>query len=421
MKKTTKIWGILIKIISIVVSLSIIFTFASCGGKNEDTKENDKEYSNKKDKDKNEKENEETPDNQDKGTLTIGISGPLTGSAKKYGNSVVNGARMAIDEINNSGGINGMELELICYDDEADSGDKAVIAYHNLVDDGMQISLGSVTSGSAKKFCELATEDNIFTLLPTASGEGLTNGKNVFRYCDVDSLQGKTAANYISDNNIAKRVAILYNSTDNYSRNLRDMFVSSAQANGIEIVGEQIFTNDTSSDFSAQLQAIKLSGAELLFIPVYYNEAALIISQAKQIGLNIKFFGCDGLDGILSMPYFETSLFEGVMILGVFTENLNSKTKDFSDKYKQKYGADTLTIFAAQAYDSIYVLKEAIEKAEIKSSMSPSEMCELLSSAICDIEYDGLVAENINWTEDGETTREAYVVKIKNGKYVPAK
>lgn len=417
MKKTAKIWGTLVKVICIVMSLSIVFTFASCGEKNENSKEAEKEYSSKKDKEK----DEEIADNEEKGTLTIGISGPLTGPAEKYGKSVVNGARMAIEEINNSGGINGMELELIYYDDEADSGDKAVAAYHNLVDCGMQISLGSVTSGSAKKFCELATKDNIFTLLSTASGEGLTNGKNVFRYCDADSLQGKTAANYISDNNIAKKVAILYNSTDNYSRDLRDVFVSSAQANGIEIVCEQMFTKDTSSDFSAQLQAIKLSGAELLFIPVYYNEAALIISQAKQIGLNIKFFGCDGLDGILSMSSFETSLFEDVMILGVFTENLNSKTKDFSDKYKQKYGEDTLNIFAAQAYDSIYLLKETIEKAKVKSSMSPSEMCMLLSSVICDIEYDGLVAENINWTEDGEAAREAYAVKIKNGKYVPVK
>ena len=186
----------------------------------------------------------------------------------------------------------------------------------------------------------------------------------------------------------------------------------------MEIVTAQSFTTDTKTDFSAQLQAVKSSGAELLFLPIYYSEASLILNQAKNMGLDVKFFGCDGLDGILTMENFDTSLAEGVILLTPFAKDAtDSYTVNFVSKYKEKYGEDTMNQFAADAYDAIYIIKAAAEKANINADMSSSEICDALKAAMTQITVDGVTGTGITWSADGEPSKAPKAVVIENGAY----
>ncbi len=422
MKKTTKIWGILVKVICIIMSLSIVFTFASCGGKVDDTKDNDKEYSNKKDKDKNDKEDDETPDNKDKGTLTIGISGPLTGGAAKYGNTVVNAARLAVDEINAAGGIDGMKLRLVMADDEADPGDKAVSAYNSLKDQGMQVFLGTVTSGSCLAVIEKTKEDNMFQLTPSASADAVIANDNCFQICFTDSNQGVAAAQYIAENKIARKVAIIYDSSDTYSTGIYNKFKAEATKKGLELVAEQSFTRDSNKDFSAQIQACKTAGAELVFLPIYYPEASLILKAAESASYAPKFFGCDGLDGILSIEDFNKKLAEGVMLLTPFAADADDEaTKKFVAAYKEKYN-EIPNQFAADAYDGVYIIAKLLKENKVTADMSASEICDLLKKGICadSFSYKGVTGAGgaLKWDESGAVIKKPMAVVIKNGEYV---
>lgn len=350
-------------------------------------------------------------------TLKIGGSGPLTGDYAQYGNGVKNGAQLAVDEINAAGGVNGIKLEFKLEDDEADA-EKAVNAYNNLKDWGMQLSLGSVTSGSCIAFQGEASRDNMFLLTPSATAVEAISGDNAFRVCFSDPNQGVASADYIADNNVAKKVAVIYDSSNAYSSGIYEKFNAEAKAKGLEIVTAQSFTADSNKDFSAQLQAVKSSGAELVFLPIYYNEASLILQQAKNIALNVKYFGCDGLDGILTMENFDPSLAEGVMLLTPFAANATDEyTVNFVQKYTEKYGADTMNQFAADAYDAIYIIKAAIEKAGITADMSASDICDAMKTAMTQITVDGVTGTGIHWSADGEPSKAPKAVVIKDGAY----
>ncbi|MGN0556170.1 MAG: ABC transporter substrate-binding protein [Candidatus Fimenecus sp.] len=349
-------------------------------------------------------------------TIKIGFSGPLTGDYAQYGNGVKNGAQLAIDEINEAGGINGYKLELNAQDDEGDQ-EKAVNAYNTLKDWGMQLSLGTVTSGACIAFQGVAKTDNVFVLTPSASAVPAIDGDNAFRVCFSDPNQGIASADYIADNKLATKVAVIYQTND-YSNGIYNKFVAEAKEKGLEIVTAQSFTADNNKDFSAQIQAVKSSGADLLFLPIYYSEATLILKQAKDAGLNVKFFGCDGLDGILTMENFDTSLAEGVMLLTPFAKDATDDyTVNFVTKYKAKYGEDTMNQFAADAYDAIYIIKAAAEKAGITADMTASETCDALKAAMTQITVDGVTGTGITWTADGEPSKAPKAVVIENGAY----
>ena len=296
------------KVLAVLVALTLVVTcFAACGGN-------------------------EKPSN-DANVLKIGFSGPLTGDYAQYGNGVKNGAQLAIDEINAAGGINGMKLELNAQDDEADP-EKAVNAYNTLVGWGMQLSLGTVTSGACIAFQGEASSENMFLLTPSATAVEAIDGDNAFRVCFSDPNQGVASADYIADNKVAEKVAVIYESSNAYSSGIYEKFAAQAKVKNLNVVEVQSFTSDTKTDFSAQIQAIKSSGADLVFLPIYYSEAQLILTQAKAAGLNVKFFGCDGLDGILTIPNFDTSLCEGVMLLTPFAADATDKyTINFVTKY----------------------------------------------------------------------------------------
>ncbi len=346
----------------------------------------------------------------------IGGIGPTTGSAAVYGTAVMNGAQIAVDEINAAGGINGMQIELNFQDDECDA-EKSVNAYNTLTDWGMQALVGTTTSGCCLAVAPEAADDNVFLLTPSGSAVECIAYDNAFRVCFSDPNQGIASAQYIGQNSIATKVAVIYDSSDVYSSGIYEKFAAEAPNQGIEIVAAEAFTADSKTDFSVQIQKAKDAGAELVFLPIYYTEASLILAQADQSGFEPIFFGCDGLDGILGVKNFDTALAEDVMLLTPFAADADDElTKKFVAAYNEKYG-ETPNQFAADSYDAVYVIKAAAEKAGITAGMSPSDVCDALVPVMTEITVDGLTGEGMTWSADGEPSKAPKAVKIKNGVY----
>lgn len=350
------------------------------------------------------------------GILKIGGIGPLTGSAAVYGTAVANAAQLAVDEVNAAGGVNGMQLELNFQDDECDA-EKSVNAYNNLKDWGMQMLVGAVTSGCSIAVSEYSKDDNMFQLTPSGSAVECVQYDNAFRVCFSDPNQGLASAQYIGENNLAAKVAVIYDSSDIYSSGIYEKFAAEAANQNFEIVSAEAFTADNKTDFSVQLQKAKDAGADLVFLPIYYTEASLILSQADKMGYAPQFFGCDGLDGILNVENFDTSLAENVMLLTPFAADATDDlTVNFVKNYKDKFNGETPNQFAADTYDAIYAIKAAAEKAGITADMSASDICDAMKSAMTEITVNGLTG-NITWSADGEPTKEPKAVKIVNGAY----
>ena len=347
--------------------------------------------------------------------LLIGGTGPLTGDYATYGTSVKQGAQLAGEEINAAGGVAGWKLDVRVEDDQAD-GQQAVQAYATLYDAGMDMCLGATTSGACIAMTEEAVKDNMLLLTPSGSQLECTQYDNCFRVCFEDSAQGLYAANFIKDNNVAEKVAIIYEKSNDYSNGLRNSFVETAAVNGLEIVTEQAFTDQSNTDFSVQLQAVKESGADLLFLPLYAQEAAYIITQADKMGLDVTFFGCDGLDGILEkIGEDNLPLTEGVMLLTPFAADSETEpTTSFTAAYKAKYGT-TPDQFAADAYDAVYALCAAMEKAGV--TPEDEGFNEAVIAAMLEIEVVGTTG-TMKWDASGEPDKNATAVVIVDGAYV---
>ena len=358
----------------------------------------------------------ENSGSSDADTFKIGGIGPTTGDAAVYGIAVKNGAQLAVDEINEAGGINGKKIEYKFEDDQADA-EKSVNAYNTLKDWGMQILVGSVTSTACTAVVEETHTDNMFQLTPSATALESIQYDNAFRMCFSDPSQGVASADYIVDNKIAEKVAVIYNSSDVYSSGIYQKFAEEAKTKGLEIVAAEAFTADNKTDFSVQLQKAKASGADLVFLPIYYQEASLILAQAQKMGYTPKYFGCDGMDGLLALEGFDTALAEGVMFLTPFTPDAeDDATQKFVSAYKEKFG-ETPIQFAADAYDCVYAIKEAAEKAKITPDMSISDLCDAMKAAMTEITIDGLTGKQITWAADGEPSKEATVVIVEKGAY----
>lgn len=347
----------------------------------------------------------------------IGGIGPTSGGAAVYGLAVQRGAQIAVDEINANGGINGYQIEYKFADDEHDA-EKSVNAYNDLKDWGMQVLMGTTTSGPCVAVVEKTNEDNMYQLTPSGTSVDAIKYPNAYRVCFSDPGQGTKSAQYIGENKIASKVAVIYDSSDVYSSGIYNNFREAAEGYGIEIVAAESFTSDNKTDFTIQLQKAKEGGAELVFLPIYYSEAALILSQADTMGFAPLFFGCDGLDGILSVEKFDTSLAEGVMFLTPFAADATDElTQSFVSAYQEAHGEVPIQ-FAANAYDAIYIIKEAIENAGATPDMSVSDICEAMKTAMSEIAVTGLTGTDMTWTEDGEVNKEPKAVKIVDGAYV---
>ena len=352
----------------------------------------------------------------DSDVFMIGGIGPTTGDNAIYGTAVENGIQLAVDEINADGGINGYQIEYQFEDDQSDS-EKSVNAYNTLKDWGMQMLVGTVTSTPCVAVVEESHADNMFQLTPSATTVEAVQYDNAFRMCFSDPSQGTVSADYIADNNIASKIAIIYDSSDTYSTGIYQSFAAEAEERGLEVVTAQAFTADSSTDFSVQIQKAKDSGAELVFLPIYYQEASLILAQADRAGFAPKWFGVDGMDGILNVDGFDGSLAEGLMFLTPFTPDAEDEaTQSFVAAYEEEFG-DTPIQFAADAYDCMYVIKAAAEKAEITPDMSVSDIRDAMKAAMTEITIDGLTGKQITWSEDGEPSKEPTVVVIENGAY----
>ena len=348
--------------------------------------------------------------------LFIGGTGPLTGDYATYGTSVKQGAELAGEEINAKGGFaDGWTVKVRVEDDQAD-GAQAVQAYATLFDDGMDVTMGGTTSGACIAITEEAVKDNMLLLTPSGSQLECTQYDNCFRVCFEDSAQGLYAANFIKDNAVAEKVAIIYDKSNDYSNGLRSSFVATAEENGLEIVADEAFTNQSNTDFSVQLQAVKESGADLLFLPIYAQEAAYIITQADKAGLDVTFFGCDGLDGILEkIGQDNLPLAEGVMLLTPFAADSETEpTNSFTAAHKAKYGT-TPDQFAADAYDAVYAIVAAFEKA----GLTPDDegFNQAMIDAMLEIEVVGTTG-TMRWDASGEPDKNATAVVIVDGVYV---
>ncbi len=345
----------------------------------------------------------------------LGGIGPLTGDNAIYGTAAMNGAQIAVDEINAKG---GMQFTLEAQDDEGD-GEKSINAYNKLLDNGMQVLVGTVTSGACIAVSAVANEDRLLMVTPSASSTDVLAGKdNVFQVCFTDPNQGVGAADYISENMAGAKVAVIYRNDDPYSQGIRDTFVAEAGKVGLEVVSETTFTKDTATDFNTQLTAAQSAGADVIFLPIYYQPASVILSQAKAMGYAPTFFGVDGMDGILTMKGFDTSLAEGVMLLTPFSADAaDERTQNFVSKYNELYG-ETPNQFAADGYDAVYVVYEALQAAGCTPDMSYADICEALIPVMPTIAVDGLTGQGMTWDASGQVSKAPMAVVIKDGVYV---
>ena len=349
-------------------------------------------------------------------TFKIGVIGPMTGDYAQYGNGVYNAAKIAADEINAAGGVNGYTFEVNGQDDENDT-EKAINAYNTLKDWGMQILVGTTTSKPCIAVAAETANDNMFQITPSGSSVECAQNPNVFRVCFSDPDQGAASATYIAENKLAEKISVIYDSSDVYSSGIYEKFAAEAANQGLEIVDAEAFTADSNKDFSTQLQKAKDAGADLVFLPIYYTEASLILKQADTMGYAPKFFGCDGMDGILQVENFDTKLAEGLMLLTPFAADAQDElTQKFVTSYKENYG-ETPIQFAADAYDAIYAIKAAMEEADITPETSVSDTCDKMKEAMLKIKVNGLTGEDMTWTEDGEPHKAPKAVKVVDGAY----
>lgn len=398
MKKFTKFVSLAL------ASVLVISSFAGCGSKEESTATNDSQDA------------AETSESTGADTFKIGGIGPVTGGAAAYGTAVKNGIQLAVDEINAAGGINGKQIEYKFEDDEHNA-EKAVNAYNTLKDWGMQLLIGTVTSAPCTAVVEKTKEDNMFQLTPSATAVESIQYDNAFRICFSDPNQGTESAKYIGENGLAEKIAVIYDSSDVYSSGIYANFAAEAENQPFEIVAAEAFTADSKTDFTVQLQKAKDANADMIFLPIYYQEASLILTQADKMGYKPSFFGCDGLDGILGVENFDAALAEGAMLLTPFTAGAeDDATQAFVAAYEEAFG-ETPIQFAADAYDCVYAIKAAVESANVTPDMSVSDICDALKTAMTEITVDGLTGSGITWSADGEPSKEAKAVVIENGEY----
>ncbi|WP_337575940.1 ABC transporter substrate-binding protein [Fournierella sp.] len=390
------------KAMSLVLAAAMAFSFAACGGASGTSGATSTASG-----------AASTTGTASGAAIKIGGIGPLTGGAAIYGNAVKNGAELAVEEINAQG---GLQFELNFQDDENDP-EKSLNAYNNLKDWGMQALLGTVTTQPCLTVAPETAADNMFLLTPSASAVDVIKEDNAFQVCFTDPNQGVASADYIADNGLATKIAIIYDSSDAYSSGIHDKFKEEAATKGLEIVADEAFTADNKTDFSVQVQKAKSSGAELVFLPIYYSEANLIIQEMNKQGCTASVFGCDGLDGLLTIEGADTSLFEGVMLLTPFAADAqDEKTQNFVSKYEEKYG-ETPNQFAADAYDGVYTILAACEQGGVTADMEASAVCDALKAAMTQITVDGLTGEGMKWEATGEVNKAPRAVKIQNGAY----
>ena len=347
--------------------------------------------------------------------IKIGGIGPVTGGAAIYGQAVKNAEELAVKEINEAAGYTVFDFK---FEDDEHDAEKSVNAYNILKDWGMQVLAGPTTTTPSLAVAAETANDNLFMMTPSASAEAvIQTGDNVFQICFTDPNQGVASADYIAENALGTKVGIIYDSSDAYSAGIHDKFKAEAAAKGLEVVADEAFTADNKSDLSTQLTKCQSAGADLVFLPIYYQEASQILIAANSSGYTPKFFGCDGMDGILTIKGFDTSLAEGLMLLTPFAADASDeKTQAFVTAYKEAYG-DTPNQFAADAYDVVYAIYDAVKAGSLNGDMSASDLCDALKTQITGLTFDGLTGDGMTWDASGAVSKAPKAVVIKDGAY----
>lgn len=399
------------KLLSLALALAMTMSLAACGGGSSSSSSQSSAASSTSSA-------SGSTSGEAANAFKLGGTGPLTGDASIYGLAAQRGAQIAVDEINAQGG----DIQFVLrYEDDVNDPEKAVNAYNALKEWGMQISLGSVTTQPGIATSSYNFADSIFALTPSASSPDVLAGKdNVYQMCFSDPNQGLASAQYISQQNLGEKVFIIWKSDDNYSTGIKDKFVAEAKDLGLNVVGDATFTTDTATDFTVQLTQAKQKEADLLFLPIYYQPASLILNQANAMGYEPKFFGVDGMDGILTMKGFDTSLAEGVMLLTPFNADAQDEaTQSFVKAYQDKYG-ETPIQFAADAYDCVYAYKQALETAGCTPDMSAADINAKLKETFPTITFTGLTGDGagITWDATGAVSKSPKGMVIQDGAYV---
>lgn len=363
----------------------------------------------------------------DSASFKIGGIGPLTGAAALYGVAAQNGAQIAVDELNAEGNIS---IDFSFEDDEHDA-EKSVNAYNTLKDWGMQILVGCVTTTPCVAVTAETNTDNMFQLTPSASsvdvigddtGEYSSEPRksNVFQMCFTDPNQGTASAQYISEQGLGTKIGIIYNNSDAYSTGIYQKFIEEADTLGLEVVSTTTFTDDTATDFSVQIADCQSNEADLVFLPIYYTPAALIFEQANDVGYAPAWFGVDGMDGILDVEGFDTSLAEGVMLLTPFVADATDDlTVNFVTTYEEEFN-ETPIQFAADGYDCVKMIAQLIEESGVTADMEISDMCDAMVETLTggSFSYDGLTGTGMTWSDTGEVSKEPKGMVIQDGAYV---
>lgn len=347
----------------------------------------------------------------------IGVSGPLTGAAAVYGVAVNNAAQMAIDEINAAGGLDGVNFKLVATDDVHDAA-KVAANYASMLEGGMQLSLGTVTTAPGLEYAKLSKEDNVFFLTPSASGDKIPEFDNGYQMCFADGNQGAVAADYVNGLGLSE-IGVFYKSDDPYSKGIYDQFKAKLDAS-IKVT-ETVFTGEA-SDFSAQINSLK--ECKFIFMPIYYQPASVFMNQAKSvIAADAVYYGCDGFDGLAGQFEDFSVIPQEVSMLSHFDSNATEgAAAEFIKKYTEKFGAETLNQFGASAYDCIYALYNAMKAAkaagkEIPVTISAADLCEILKEQFGGgFKYSGVTGTDITWEANGYVAKGAikYVLKEAN-------
>ena len=347
--------------------------------------------------------------------IKIAVIGPFTGPAANYGLACRYGAQVAADEINAQG---GLQIELLFEDDEHDA-EKAINAYNTVLDKGAQMIAGTTTTTPCLAVGAQAFEDRVFMLTPSASSDlVVANKDNVYQVCFQDPQMGTISANLISENAMGTKIAVIYNSADDYSKGIYNTFKAQAAELNLEIVSESAFTDDT-TDFSVQVADAKDKGADLVFLPIYYTPASMILQASKAIDYAPVFFGVDGMDGILALEGFDPALAEDVILLTPFSAfSTDDAVVNFVEKYTVVSDGVVPNQFGADAYDAVYALYQASVNAGINGDTSVEDACEMLIEQFSSMEYTGLTG-NMHWDETGAVDKLPAAYVIKSGAYIP--
>ena len=407
----------------LLAALMAVSLFAGCGASGDEGTTPQTEATGSASGDEGTTPQSESTDSANAGSeapaLKIGMTGPLTGSTSEYGLAVRGGMEIAVEEINAMG---GLQIEFRAEDDEADGSDKAVSAYNTLKDWGMQIFAGAVTTGSSLAIAAETVNDQIFMLTPSASAENVAmTGPNIYQMCFTDPNQGASAAELMAQEWPEAVIGVIYDSSDAYSSGIADGFLSKAEELGLNVaVDDAAFTADNKADLSTQVTQCKDAGCDMVFLPFYYTEAAQVLTYADTIGYQPTFFGCDGMDGILNVEGFDTSLAEGLVLMTPFDANATDEaTVSFVTKFKENNDGKIPNQFAADGYDVIYALYTACVAAGIDGNTPAEEACQLLQEQFASLTIDGLTGKGMTWDENGMISKAPAAVVVTDGVYVP--